>query len=148
MFVPPYPALLSALKTSKGELAETGTVEVPRELLEMLLRCILSMSSFDEPDYLSAHPDVRDAVRRRQHKSGRSHFLMYGYFEDRLGGSAMVDEEWYLSEYPDVAEAIAKETVSSATEHYVTAGMFEWRMPNAEAKADLALWKRALGADV
>jgi hypothetical protein len=145
MFLPPYYATLAAIGTTQDEIAQTGEVTIPRELFETLLRFVISGSPFDESDYLALHPDIRDAVKQRQLKSGRAHFLMYGYFEGRLGGSAMVDEDWYLAEYTDVADAVRMGSVASATEHYRTTGMFEWRLPNSAAKADSALWKRALG---
>jgi hypothetical protein len=145
MFLPPYYATLTAIGTTQDEVSQSGKVTIPREFFETLLRFVISGSPFDEADYLTLHPDIRDAVKQRQLKSGRAHFLMYGYFEGRLGGTAMVDEDWYLAEYPDVAEAVRSGGLTSATEHYRTTGMFEWRLPNASAKADIGLWKRALG---
>jgi hypothetical protein len=146
MFVPPYEVILAALGHDKQTIRRTDTVTVPRELLETLLQIILSGSPFDEKVYVAANPDVGDAVKARQHRSGRAHFLLYGYYEGRLGGKAVVDEAWYLAENPDVAEAVRAGAIASGAEHYRSAGMFEWRAPNAASKGEIALWRNALKA--
>jgi hypothetical protein len=146
MFIPPYSTVLAALGTDPETLKRRGTVEVPREFIDMLLRCLLYLGEFDEQTYLSANPDIKDAVRSRQVKDAQAHYVGYGYFEGRNGAKAgVVDERWYLKTYPDVAAAIKRGEIRSAAEHYRVAGAREWRLPNHEAESEVRMWKQALG---
>jgi hypothetical protein len=145
MFIPPYSTVLAALGTDPETLKRRGTVEVPREFIDMLLRCLLYLGEFDEKTYLSANPDIKDAVRSRQVKDAQAHYVGYGYFEGRNGAKAgVVDERWYLKTYPDVAAAIKRGEIRSAAEHYRVAGAKEWRSPSRHLAGEVRMWQQAL----
>ncbi len=44
-----------------------------------------SVAELDESLYLEKNPDVREAVRRKEFSSGRSHYLRFGQYENRPG---------------------------------------------------------------
>ena len=52
--------------------------------LKRLLRQYPDEAQFDEAFYLRQHPDVALAVQRGEFRSGFSHFMAYGLFENRL----------------------------------------------------------------
>jgi len=103
------------------------------ELLEVkfleLIRCLLVQVEVDEAWYLASYRDVADAVRDGSLKSAKSHYVIAGYFENRLPRPFEVDEAWYLAEYPDVAEAIKMGAFNSATHHFMRDGFKEGRLP-------------------
>ena len=144
MYVPPFEALLRRLNTTKSGLENTEDVAVPVGLLKLLLQMANACADFDEEKYLSKNPDVRDAVKRGAIESGRLHYIGFGYFEGRGGGTALVDEAWYLRKYPDVANAVKEGRVQSATDHFNSIGAAEGRSPNAEQQESALQWKDAL----
>jgi hypothetical protein len=148
MFVPPYASILASLGTDPARVKKEGTVEVPREFLDMLLRCLLYLEEFDEKAYLEANPDVKAAVRTGEVKSGRSHYVGFGYFEGRQADPIQVNEAWYLKTYPDVAMAVKRGEVASGAEHYALAGIHEWRAPNRDLESEVKMWKQALKGTV
>jgi hypothetical protein len=148
MFVPPYASILAALGTDPARAKREGSVEIPREFLDMLLRCLLYLEDFEEKTYLDANPDVKAAVRAGEVKSGRSHYVGFGYFEGRQANPAEVNEAWYLKTYSDVATAVKRGEVASAAEHYTLAGVHEWRAPNRDLESEVKMWKQALKGSV
>ena len=52
--------------------------------MAVTLEAIATAENFDETGYLAANPDVAEAVRKGQFKSGRQHFEGYGRRESRL----------------------------------------------------------------
>jgi hypothetical protein len=143
MYVPPYDALLKSLHTTPAEVEGVKSVAVPGSLLKMLLQLAIASCDFDEQAYLEANPDVRKAVERGAIESGHVHYIGFGYFEGRRGGT-LVDESWYLRKYPDVAAAIRDSRIKSATQHFHSIGAGEGRSPNADLMADAAQWKGCL----
>jgi hypothetical protein len=144
MYIPPYESLLRSLNTSKSALENAKDVAIPVGLLKLLLQMAIACADFDEEGYLNANPDVRDAVSRGAIESGRLHYIGFGYFEGRKGGTVAVDEPWYLRKYPDVASAVRQGRVESATHHFNSIGAGEGRSPNAEQEDSAAQWKDAL----
>ena len=55
-----------------------------------------SSDEFDEDLYLEKNPDVRDAILRGDFASGFSHYMAFGYRENR-GGSPGWDPELKLA---------------------------------------------------
>ncbi len=104
-------------------------VELQEAKLFSLIRMLLEMVEVDEAWYLETNSDVAAAVKSGVLTSGRSHYIVSGYFENRLPRPVMVDEQWYLAEYPDVAEAIRSGSVSSAGAHFERSGFLEGRLP-------------------
>jgi hypothetical protein len=144
MYVPPYDALLRSLQTTRSAIDTKSPITIPASLLKLLLQLAVTCSDFDEDGYLSANPDVREAVERRDIESGHLHYIGFGYFEGRPGGMAKVDEDWYLRAYPDVAEALRDGRVESAWQHFQLIGGGEGRSPNADQQANAAQWKICL----
>jgi hypothetical protein len=112
MYVPSYECLLRSLRTNKEVLETSNEITIPVALLNLLLQLAVARSDFDEDGYLGANPDVRQALQRGDVESGQMHYIWYGYFEGRTGGTVKIDERRYLGDDHDVAAAI-NEGVSS-----------------------------------
>ena len=141
MYIPPYDVILNELGLIRGDIEAGKPVTIPAKLFKVLLEVAVSQASFDEKNYLDRNPDVKDAVSNRSIANARRHYVGFGYFENRRGGTPPVDEGWYLRSYPDVASAIRTGQVGSATEHFETTGVQEWRAPRVEMLQDAELWK-------
>jgi hypothetical protein len=146
MYVPPFDSLLRSIGTNKESLETAAEVTIPVGLLKLLLQLAVAHSDFDEQAYLSANPDVRQAVHRGDVESGQMHYIGYGYFEGRRGGTIRIDERRYLRDNPDVAAAIREGKISSGEAHFYMIGAGEGRSPSPDQSADTAEWKRALHA--
>src|ERR1700704_3817961 len=103
MYIPSYESLLKSLGTHPAQVDKANKIAVPGKLLKLLLQLAVAYSDFDEDGYLRTNPDVRRAVESGEVESGRLHYIGYGYFEGRKGGTAVVEEDSYLKKYPDVA---------------------------------------------
>ncbi len=103
---------------------------VEKNLLFHCMRGFAGRIYFDEQWYLSAYPDVAEAVRKQTVPSAKDHFLAFGYFENRLPYAMKVDEQWYRSTYRDVREAIAEQRFASCQAHFEQAGYAEGRLPH------------------
>ncbi|MDE2238481.1 MAG: hypothetical protein KGJ73_00955 [Rhodospirillales bacterium] len=106
-------------------------VELQEAKLFALIRMLLESVEVDEAWYLKTNADVAAAVKSGELKSARAHYIIAGYFENRLPRPVAVDETWYLTEYPDVADAIRGGTVVSASAHFETSGFVEGRLPRS-----------------
>lgn len=115
---------------AKRVMGNEPEISVPRDILTRLLDLYVSCWDFDEEWYLANYPDISEAIKQGQFKSGWSHFRSVGYLEGRLGTQPVVDPDWYMSQYPDVARALLDGTVTSAAEHYIYFGYSEGRLPN------------------
>src|SRR6516225_10659763 len=98
MYIPPYDVILNELGLEAGK-----PVTIQAKLFKVLLEVAVSQASFDEKNYLDRNPDVKDAVSNGSIANARRHYVGFGYFESRRGGTPAVDEGWYLRSYPDVA---------------------------------------------
>ena len=144
MYVPPYDSLLESLGTHAEQVEKADKVAVPVKLLKLLLQLAVAYSDFDEDRYLQTNPDVRQAVQRGEIESGHLHYIGYGYFEGRKGGTATVEENWYLQKYPDVAAAIKDGRIRSANDHFNAVGAAEGRSPSADQEETAVQWKTAM----
>jgi hypothetical protein len=97
-----------------------------------LLKCLLARVEVDEAWYRANNQDVDEAIRAGQLESSRHHYIVAGYFENRLPRPISVDEPWYLAEYPDVAAAIEAGAFASASEHFARDGFREGRLPSRD----------------
>lgn len=146
MYVPPYNALKKALEINSGVWSNYPTVVIPESLFKLLLQIVLSASDFDDASYLAMNPDIREALQRGDVSSARLHYVGYGYFEGRSGGSAQIDATWYAQTYPDVTQAIDAGTteIRSVDEHFHAIGAAEGRSPNPAVVADVQMWLAAV----
>jgi hypothetical protein len=127
--------LYSALKRSIRERARPeGQSEVimPSAMFVALIRMVLANAPFDEEYYLRENPDVADSISQGKVESARKHFIMTGYFENRLPVEPIFDEDYYLRAYPDIAKAANEKALSSPLEHFLLTGRFEGRSPSSE----------------
>ncbi len=147
MYVPSAISLLTALEADKSSFLKGQKIEIPVELLKLLIQIALASSDFNEDSYLSANPDVARAVEVGRIESAHLHYIRFGYFEGREGGGPEVDGNWYLRQYPDVAAAIKEGRVRSPQEHFHHVGAAEGRIPNPAQEDDAVQWKKALRAD-
>lgn len=83
---------------------------------------------FDEQYYLTANPDVAQAMNQGLLPSGLEHFNKFGQFEKR-NPSAFFDTLDYLQRYPDVATAVNAEQISTI-QHFLSFGQLEKRDPS------------------
>ncbi|WP_347339489.1 esterase-like activity of phytase family protein [Planktothrix sp. FACHB-1355] len=80
---------------------------------------------FDPKYYLSAYPDVADAIAKGLFKSAYDHFIQFGMDEGRNPSSLF--GLGYLSENPDVAQAVANGQLKSGFDHFFRFGYKEQR---------------------
>jgi hypothetical protein len=144
MYVPPYACLLQRLRTNREIVETSNEISIPVRLLKLLLQLAVAHGDFDEEAYLGANPDVREAVQRGDVESGRMHYIGFGYFEGRRGGTVKFDEQSYLSANPDVAASIKEGRTKSAENHFYSIGAAEGRSPSADRSSDAAEWRRVL----
>ena len=116
----------------RGEsLPSSHYVEVVEARIRPALASFISGIQFDEDYYLRCNSDVLEKVKAGDMLSGRQHYMLAGYFEDRFPRPIPVDEPWYLKEYPDVAEAVSRGAFVSAKQHFEREGYREGRLPSA-----------------
>jgi hypothetical protein len=144
MYLPSFDSFLRAIGVDRPAYQRDSTVAVPKGLFALLVELALEGGAFNEAGYLKDNPDVAEAIRKGQIENARQHYIGFGYFEGRTGGTPPVDERWYLTTYPDVAQAVKAGQVRSATEHYNIVGAGEGRSPNASQVSFAARWKAAL----
>jgi hypothetical protein len=144
MYVPPFDSLLKAIRVTRDEFENSGSVVVPTELLRLLLQVTVANSDFNAKGYLKANPDVADACRDGSAEDTRIHYVGFGFFEGRGGATPEVDEAWYLRTYPDVADGVQSGKIASATEHFRVIGAAEGRSPSAAYSLVAEQWKKAI----
>ena len=106
-------------------------IEVSERQLREIMNILVAHVEIDEEWYCSVNADVGDAIEAGRLESAKQHYLIAGYFEDRLPRPVEVDEKWYLETYPDVAMAIRRGVFASAQEHFHSDGFSEGRLPRA-----------------
>jgi hypothetical protein len=144
MYVPQFDSVLRSIGIDRASFERSAKIAVPKEVFKLLVQVALANSDFNEEGYLKANPDIADAVRKGTVDDTRMHYIGFGYFEGRSGGTPPVDERWYLSTYSDVAQAVKLGKVASASEHYDVIGGSEGRSPSAEYVPVAEQWKKAL----
>ncbi len=87
----------------------------------------LSENSFREQDYLLANPDVADAVRTGEFKSGWEHWIAVGKEEGRSIEPVQFSEIEYLELNPDIASLIQNGSFASGLDHWNRRGRLEGR---------------------
>lgn len=104
------------------------------------------LDEFDEAWYLTAYPDVAEAVRAEHFASAFEHYRSHGKREGRLpraqeaatpsgkaaeaaDGAVGFDEAAYLEANPDVAESVRNGTLTSGYAHWMASGRAEGRIP-------------------
>jgi hypothetical protein len=142
--LPPFESLLRALGIERRGYERAKKISLPKEVFRFLVKLSLESSEFNESGYMRENPDVANALRRGEVKDVREHYINFGYFEGRVGGTPTVDENWYLTAYPDVAVAVKLGDVGSAREHYNIIGSAEGRGPNANYVPVAEKWKKVL----
>ena len=144
MYVPPLDSLLRALGVDRATFERSSKIPLPKEMFKFLIKLALENGAFNEAAYLKENPDVAAAVRKGEIADAREHYIGFGYFEGRTGGTPIVDENWYLETYSDVAQAVKLGKVGSAREHYNIIGGAEGRSPSAEYIPVAEQWKKVL----
>lgn len=61
----------------------------------------------------------------------RTHYLKFGYFENRMPYEIKIHEDWYRANYKDVEQAVAEKKFPSAQDHFDRIGYLEGRLPFA-----------------
>jgi len=109
----------------------SGTVSVEEGLFRSLVLPMIEAIDFDERWYLGKYADVKEAVAKGQVSSAQDHYVLCGYFENRMPRRIAVDERWYVATYRDVGEAMKKKSLwKNAQEHFEDFGFGEGRLPH------------------
>jgi hypothetical protein len=108
----------------------SGSTTVEDGLFRSLMAPMIEAINFDERWYICKYPDVREAVATGQVSSAHAHYMLSGYFENRLPRRIAVDERWYVATYRDIGEALKKSHWKNAQEHYEELGYREGRLPH------------------
>ena len=123
---------LQSYSSLTGYHTDGHHVEVSENQLRALLTLLLNHVEVDEAWYRSTNEDVDQAIAAGHFKSAKEHYVIAGYFEDRMPRPISVDEAWYFETYPDVAQAIRAGAFASAQEHFAAAGFREGRVPRPD----------------
>jgi hypothetical protein len=107
----------------------TSTATVARSFLVDLLQPQLRSVRFDEGYYREKNEDLREAEARGELRDLHSHYVEFGFFENRLPCAVEVDGSFYARAYPDVAVAVLESTTISCQVHFETTGFAEGRIP-------------------
>jgi hypothetical protein len=102
---------------------------VEKFFLSECLKEYISSVYLDEEWYLATYPDVATALANNPSMDARSHYVRFGYFEDRRPYAIKVDDAWYRENYKDVEQAVAEKNFASAQEHFDRIGYREGRLP-------------------
>lgn len=108
----------------RDEIATVG-----RDFLTDLMAPMLRRIRFDAEFYRKNYPDLAEAEERGLIFDLHQHYVMFGFFENRMPCLVEVDGAFYAREYPDVAIAILENRVASAQVHFETSGFVEGRLP-------------------
>ena len=133
-YVPPLRIL-----TESGNVDRSGNrIAMHLEAFYALLRAAFSGPAFDADWYIATYPDVATAIAEGIVPDAVTHFVRFGYFEERRPRSFDVDVRWYEDAYEDVAGAIRAGAVSDARSHFNANGYFERRAPTSESASSIA----------
>jgi hypothetical protein len=104
-------------------------ITFPATLVRDLLRFALQHVQFDERYYLRSNPDVADALADGLFTDAHSHYVEFGYFEDRLPFEVEVDNAFYYRASPDIKACVDNGTIPSAQARFERHGYKEGRLP-------------------
>ena len=141
-YVPPLRLLSDAAHVDHSRQQMT----LPLESFYALLRAAFAGPAFDAEWYIATYPDVATAIADGIVPDAVTHFVRFGYFEDRRPRSFDVDSRFYEDAYEDVAGAIRSGAISDARSHFNANGYFEPRAPTAEAASAFATLLMAAAA--
>ena len=133
-YVPPLRILSGAGTVERSETR----IALPLEAFFALLRAAFAGAAFDADWYIATYPDVATAISDGIVPDAVTHFVRFGYFENRRPRAFEVNPSWYESAYQDVASAIRSGAISDAQSHYNANGYFEARAPDADSAAAFA----------
>ena len=133
-YVPPLRILTDAGSVNSAN----DKITLPLEAFYAILRAAFAGPAFDADWYIATYPDVATAIADGVVPDAVTHFVRFGYFENRRPRSFDVDVRWYEEAYQDVAGAIRTGAISDARSHFNANGYFEARAPNAEAASAYA----------
>jgi hypothetical protein len=104
---------------------------VDKFFLAECLREYIQKIYVDKDWYLSTYPDVAAAVARDPTIDAKTHYIKFGYFENRMPYPIKIDESWYRANYKDVEQAVNDRSFPSAQAHFDRVGYLEGRLPFA-----------------
>jgi hypothetical protein len=133
-YVPPLRVLSDAGAVDRSD----KQITLPLESFYAILRAAFEGPAFDANWYIATYPDVATAIADGIVPDAVTHFVRFGYFENRRPRSFDVDPHWYEDAYEDVAGAIRSGAVSDARAHFNANGYFEPRAPTGEAASAYA----------
>jgi hypothetical protein len=108
---------------------KTSYIAVDKHYLSQLLKDKISAIFVDENWYGTRYLDVLDGVGSGDIKTISDHYILFGYYENRMPYQILVDEKWYLAEYKDIQEAVRSGVFASGQAHFDEAGYKEGRIP-------------------
>lgn len=78
----------------------------------------VTLSNFDEEAYLAINPDVREALRKRHHKSGRAHYEKYGIHEKRYQWNGEIPRAWKEEKFKFIENSIQTAVSCRQRDHF------------------------------
>ena len=108
---------------------------VQRIPLTELAIVLAQQAAYDESFYLKQYPDVEKAIARGVFKTGREHFLQFGFLEGRCGSLEHFDARAYYDANPDLQKVFKTFDADELRKHYLDMGCAEGRFASAEDQA-------------
>jgi hypothetical protein len=130
-----HPLAFSMIKSRLKAVPVRGRlmVEFTFEGFLDIIRRIIVAVPVDAAWYSGLYPEVAVAVSNGRFRSAREHFVLSGYFENRLPYDMRLNEDWYVNAYSDLQAAKRLNPSFRATNHFIHAGYKEGRRPHREA---------------
>ena len=104
-------------------------VSVHRDFVLLTLHRLAFDVEVDENWYVARYPDVKQGIEAGNFHSAKHHYVVFGFYEDRLPRMIPVDADFYLKKYEDVSPNIRKSPADSARWHFEAYGYAEGRLP-------------------
>ena len=138
-YVIPAAQVLKHLGLNKNDLSRER-VSISVDMLKKLIVEALRLREIDEEDYLFTHSDVRSAILAGEINSGREHYCMTGYFENRAPGTLPFDPEWYYTQNKDISQHFTRDQEAEMEAHFVSTGYAEGRPGTEQDFLTLKKW--------
>lgn len=128
-----FDAIKRTLKL-KGYDEGLDFLSIDREGFMALINAILEFAPFDETEYLSLHPDVKQAVEKGDFESGKQHYCLCGFYENRFPGYGDFDPLKYARAHPDLHPLINEQNWAELLRnHFRDAGYREGRKTGSKS---------------
>ncbi len=123
---------------NRFSVADTNELDMPYVAYIGMIRRLLEPVIVDTEWYLTTYPKVSDSITRGNFKSADQHFLLHGYFENRLP---------FAADRTDRALPVPFDEIRAATPVRAARGGLRVRMPRADLMAIVRRLLRSVPVD-